>query len=188
MHLPADGSVPAQLDLFTPTTPQEETALQGMRRLLAASSAADQAFDRVLVGEPEWWGHFTGSAWIVNAQRDRVVLVHHVKLGKWLQPGGHCEGEMDVREVAKREAQEETGLIILAPQEGIFDVDVHAIPQWRDIPAHWHYDLRYLFTADEASPLAVSHESHNVVWASLEQAEQLNAEESIVRMVRKTRE
>ncbi|MDR1010766.1 MAG: NUDIX domain-containing protein, partial [Opitutaceae bacterium] len=55
-------------------------------------------------------GHLTGSAWIVDAERRRVLLTHHRKLDKWLQPGGHADGELDLASVAMREAREESGL------------------------------------------------------------------------------
>ena len=73
-------------------------------------------------------GHITGSAWIVNTTRERVLLTHHRKLGRWLQPGGHSDGDADTLEVALREAQEESGLDVRALDEAIFDLDIHLIP------------------------------------------------------------
>ena len=105
-------------------------------------------------------GHITGSAWIVSSARDRVLLTHHRKLGRWLQPGRHSDGDPDTLEVGLREAREESGLEVRALDEAIFDLDVHLIPgSWRRNPPHYHYDVRFLvqalvarFRVPEASP------------------------------------
>lgn len=133
------------------------------------------------------FGHLTGSAWIVDVPRRQALLVHHRKLGRWLQPGGHADGDGDLAAVARREAEEETGLRRLAQVgDGIFDLDRHLIPGRGDVPAHWHYDVRVLFEADPAEPLVVSDESHAVAWVEWPRAVELNGEESIRRMVRKS--
>src|SRR5690349_6649434 len=114
-------------------------------------------------------GHITGSAWILNKKRTHVLMVHHVKLNKWLQPGGHADGVEDILSVAMREVNEETGLIHfkeLVP--GIFDLDIHTIPARPDFPEHLHYDVRFALVATEdEDDLEVSEESHDVRWVSL---------------------
>ena len=72
-------------------------------------------------------GHFTGSAWLVSADGTRVLLMHHRKLDRWLQPGGHADGDTDLARVALREAQEETGVADLRVEGDIFDIDRHRI-------------------------------------------------------------
>jgi 8-oxo-dGTP pyrophosphatase MutT (NUDIX family) len=132
-------------------------------------------------------GHLTGSAWIVSPDRRRTLLTHHLKLDKWLQLGGHADGDGDLRRVALREAQEESGLTHLRPlNAALFDVDRHWIPPRKTDPGHYHYDLRFLLEADPAEPLRVSHESHDLAWVELERVAVLNPEESMARMVRKT--
>jgi 8-oxo-dGTP pyrophosphatase MutT (NUDIX family) len=132
-------------------------------------------------------GHLTGSAWIVDATRTRTLLTHHRKLDKWLQLGGHADGDSDLRAVAMREAREESGLTKLrAASVVIFDLDRHWIPERKTEPAHWHYDLRFMIEADPAEPLAVSDESHDLAWVDLARVTSLNPEESMARMVRKT--
>ncbi len=91
-------------------------------------------------------GHITGSAWIVNRAGDRVLLTHHRKLGRWLQPGGHSDGDPDTLEVALREAREESGLDVRALDEAIFDLDVHLIPARGHEPAHLKHPL--IFSQD----------------------------------------
>ena len=157
-------------------------------RAFLLNSPADAAFGRELAGDPAWWGHITGSAWIVNPGLDRVVLVHHAKLGKWLQPGGHSEGQSDSLEVALREAREETALPVQVLQPGIFDVDIHQIPEYWNTPAHYHYDVRFLLVVRDGSEPVTSEESHAVRWVTLDEASALNDELSIARMIEKTRE
>ena len=133
-------------------------------------------------------GHLTGSAWVVSPDRAKVLLTHHRKLDKWLQLGGHADGESDLWAVAQKEALEETGLpAIRAVTRSIFDLDRHAIPAHAGVPAHFHYDLRFLFEADPAAPLLVSNESKDLAWVPLEKVSLLNPEESILRMIGKTR-
>lgn len=132
-------------------------------------------------------GHLTGSAWIVSPGRTRTLLTHHVKLDKWLQLGGHADGDPDLRAVALREAREESGLgnvRVIAPE--IFDVDRHWIPARKDVPSHHHYDVRFLLEADPGEPLTVSSESKELAWVELARVAALNSEESMLRMVRKT--
>ena len=132
-------------------------------------------------------GHLTGSAWITDPTRRRVLLTHHRKLDKWLQLGGHADGEPDLFEVALKEAREESGLAGFTPvSEQLFDVDKHRIPERKGVPEHWHLDLRFHFLADPAEPLVISGESKDLAWVDIDRLMGLNPEESMLRMVRKT--
>jgi 8-oxo-dGTP pyrophosphatase MutT (NUDIX family) len=131
-------------------------------------------------------GHITGSAMMVNKQRTHTLLTHHHSLDKWLQLGGHSDGDPDTLNVALREAEEESGVKgIVAVSEKIFDVDVHVIPAKNEVPEHYHYDIRFLFEADDAQPLTVSSESKDLAWIPLNSIEEYTTEESVLRMVRK---
>ncbi|HOO09695.1 MAG TPA: NUDIX domain-containing protein, partial [Cyclobacteriaceae bacterium] len=82
-------------------------------------------------------GHITGSAWIANPYFTKVLLVHHAKLDKWLQPGGHADGNENVMNVALKELQEETGLTrAKLNRDSIFDIDIHTIPERDSFPEH----------------------------------------------------
>jgi 8-oxo-dGTP pyrophosphatase MutT (NUDIX family) len=132
-------------------------------------------------------GHLTGSAWIVSPDRTRTLLTHHRKLDKWLQLGGHADGDPDLLAVALREAREESGLTRLRVVAAeIFDLDRHWIPAREDEPAHWHHDVRFMIEADPAAPLVVSSESKDLAWWEIARVAELNPEESMRRMVRKT--
>jgi 8-oxo-dGTP pyrophosphatase MutT (NUDIX family) len=132
-------------------------------------------------------GHLTGSAWILSPDRQRTLLTHHNKLGKWLQLGGHADGDPDLLAVALREAREESGLSRLEPVAARpFDVDRHWIGERGAEPGHWHHDIRFMIEADPSEPLTISNESKDLSWVDLSSVEALNPEESMARMVRKT--
>lgn len=109
-------------------------------------------------------GHFTASCWLVSADGERALLTHHRKLDRWLQPGGHADGDADLARVALREAREETGVRELAVEGGIYDIDRHRIPARGDTPGHWHYDVRYVIRAGTDERFVVSDESHDLAW------------------------
>ncbi len=140
-------------------------------------------------------GHITGAAWVVSDDQRRVVLVHHRKLGRWLQPGGHADGDGDVAGVAWKEATEETGLshLTMIDTGGTLvplDVDVHEIPPRYGEDgeliedAHEHHDIRFLFVTSEQT-LATSHESYEVRWFDMANVRQLTSEASVLRLLDK---
>lgn len=124
-------------------------------------------------------GHLTGSAFVVDARREKVLLLHHARLNRWLQPGGHGEGETVPLAIALREVEEETGLSAadLRTLEGkqaseavLFDVDIHGIPARQKPPlepAHEHLDLRFAFVAREGAAPRISEESRALAWVAL---------------------
>lgn len=129
-------------------------------------------------------GHFTGSAWLVSADGQRVLLTHHRKLGRWLQLGGHADGDRDLAAVALREAQEESGLPGLSLQALVpFDLDRHWIPGRGDVPGHWHYDVRYVVRAGTDERFLVSAESLDLAWRAIDAiAADAQADPSLRRM------
>jgi 8-oxo-dGTP pyrophosphatase MutT (NUDIX family) len=143
-------------------------------------------------------GHITAAAWILSADRQRALLTHHRNLNRWLQLGGHADGQWHVEEVALREAREESGLeqFHLVPIHGIlmpFDLDVHEIPARYDSvgnlieDAHDHHDIRFLLIAS-SDAIQTSDESHDLKWCTPNEVRQLTDEESILRMLHKALE
>ena len=134
--------------------------------------------------------HVTGSAWVINRAGDKALLTLHTKLDKWIQPGGHGEGNESVRETALRETREETGLTsleLLCP--GIFDLDVHRIPPNGDIPGHCHYDIRFILRADDGETLTISRESKDLKWVAFDEIPALTGHSpGILRMLAKSKE
>ena len=163
---------------YQPTDSQEVIFTEQITKFVQENP---DCFERTLL-----IGHVTGSAWIVDKSRQFTLLTHHRKLDKWFQTGGHCDGDSDVLNVALKEAQEETGLSdvqILIPK--IFDIDIHEIPERNGIPAHLHYDVRFMFEADMNQTFTVSSESTDLAWIAFSEVSKLNDSESIMRMVRK---
>lgn len=120
--------------------------------------------------------HLTASAWVLDRTCTHVAMIHHRKLDRWLQPGGHIDDtDASWRDAARRELEEETGLTRFLPQPDdaeLFDVDVHGIPARKDEPAHWHHDLRFLFVADMDAGTGGQmrlnvEESHDCRWFAL---------------------
>ena len=132
---------------------EDEAEARDVARVLDFVARHPDPFDRRIRE-----GHLTGSAFVVAGDGTRVLLLHHRKLDRWLQPGGHADpGETSGEAVALREVREETGLAAVhlhpaAPRP--LDVDVHEIPARPGEPAHAHLDLRYLAVAegDRARP------------------------------------
>jgi 8-oxo-dGTP pyrophosphatase MutT (NUDIX family) len=132
-------------------------------------------------------GHLTGSAWILSPDRRRTLLTLHKKLGKWLQLGGHADGDPDLLAVALREAREESGIArISVVDPRLFDMDRHWIPGHGGARGHWHYDLRFMLKADPSEPVTATDESRALSWVDVAGVPALNPEESMARMVRKT--
>ena len=170
-HLPADALEAAHL-----------------RRILDFVGRHSDPFDRGIAE-----GHITGSAVVVSERGDRVLLLHHRKLQRWLQPGGHADPrETSGEAVALREAHEETGIAGLALHPRAprpFDVDVHAIPAFGAEPAHAHLDLRYLVVAPAADAIARSAaEASDARWFEWDELAALDLDRGLVRALAKARD
>ena len=95
-------------------------------------------------------GHFTGSCWLENYDGTKFLLTLHRKIKIWLQLGGHADGDSDILRVALKEAHEESGLRHIEPvSPEIFDLSVHLVPEYKGIPAHYHYDVRFIVRASD---------------------------------------
>jgi 8-oxo-dGTP pyrophosphatase MutT (NUDIX family) len=175
------------LDLYLAENPEESQCVARVRALVLESP---DCFLRSCLP-----GHVTASAWIVSSDRERFLLTHHRKLGRWLQLGGHADGDSDVFAVALREAREESGMAgfewicgpLAGSPPGPIDIDVHAIPARGDEPAHEHHDVRFLLAAHPGQHLVISDESNALEWFSWDRLERDFAEGSLLRLGRKAR-
>lgn len=159
------------------------TELEYVPRFLSLLRNFPNCYERSLLS-----GHMTASAWILDEEGNSTALVHHKKLNRWLQPGGHADGEEDILEVAQKEASEETGLTSIRTfNADIFDIDIHLIPSHKHVHSHYHFDIRFLFIADKNEEFVISDESNELSWVKLSSISDLvGGGESIVRMVRKS--
>lgn len=136
-------------------------------------------------------GHFTASAFVLDPSLQEVILIHHRKLGIWVQPGGHIDdSDLDIESAARREVAEEVGLAELehfaALGSGLFDVDIHAIPAHKQELAHEHFDVRFAFVAGTRALLG-SEEVVALRWVPLGEMPSVATDASVLRAVAKLR-
>ncbi len=146
--------------------------------MLSFIDANEDCFERSLE-----IGHITGSSWLLNKAGDKALLMHHRKLNKWLQLGGHADGDSDILVVALKEAQEESGINSIEPvSNGIFDIDIQKIPAYKSIAEHLHYDVRFLLKVTSDETFQVNSESNELRWIGKNREELLSSEPSVARM------
>ena len=166
-----------------------ETLLKNYRQSYPQESPVVDRFLEVIAREPRCFerdcpqGHITGSAWLMNQARDSVLLTHHAKLDKWMQLGGHSDGDPHPWQVALREAREESGIddIGLLSNE-ILDIDVHTIPARKNEAAHEHFDIRFACVTLKSDAYAISEESKDLKWVPLPSVPEFSQETTILRM------
>lgn len=155
--------------------------VEAIRRLAIFVNENPECFERTLQA-----GHVTGSAWVVNQAGTHTLMTHHKKLNKWLQLGGHADGESDILKAALLEVEEESGLAnFKALSPAIFDIDIHPIPERGDEPEHFHYDVRFVVQAVGSDDYIVSDESHDLKWIEVSDVASFNQETSVLRMAKK---
>jgi 8-oxo-dGTP pyrophosphatase MutT (NUDIX family) len=126
-------------------------------------------------------GHLTGSALVVDPATERFLLLHHTKLRRWLQPGGHADGDGNLAGVARREAEEETGIAGLRVVVPAIDIDVHLVEPPQETP-HLHYDVRYLVLTPPGAVAVGNHESTDLRWATIDDLDGLGCDPGVRRM------
>lgn len=128
-------------------------------------------------------GHITGSSWLLNKEGDKALLLHHNKLDRWFQLGGHADGESDILAVAIKEAMEESGINAIEPViSEIFDIDVHKIPANSKENEHYHYDIRFLLQVKSDETILLNSEAKELRWISKDKKDLPTDENSVVRM------
>lgn len=128
-------------------------------------------------------GHITASAWIIDKTGNKSLLMHHMKLDRWFQLGGHSDGNSDVLEVAIKEAQEESGIFTIEPvMQSIWDIDIHEIPANSRDKAHFHYDIRFLLQVKSDETAQINNESKELRWIGRNRHELPTEENSVTRM------
>jgi len=170
------------IDLLTAYDPADEAEQRYRLAMLDLAAVAHDPFDRHDYSP----GHFTASAFVLHPEGDRILVIHHAKLGIWVQPGGHIDPEDEsIIGAAAREVTEETGVSALEPVlPGLVDIDIHVFAGHGDQPRHLHHDLRFAFVAGDAA-LAPTSEVGEAVWATPPALEGLGVDVSVTRPVGK---
>lgn len=131
------------------------------------------------------YAHFTGSAWVVNSDNTKALVIHHKKLNMFLQVGGHADEDSNLLRVAYKETLEESGLndvIVESPE--IFDIDIHEIPEFKGIPKHYHYDVRFLFRSTNDELRLNEEEVNSISWMDKDNILNIDSSFGFSRMVK----
>ena len=162
------------IEQYIPACEQEERDRELMIRFLQSNEDCLSRDNRI--------AHFTGSSWIVNKKRDKVLMAYHNIYDSWAWTGGHADGAADLLQVAIREAKEETGIRTIEPimkepcSLEILTVDGH-IKRGVYIASHLHLNLTFLLEADEGQALSVkADENSGVRWILCDELEKYVSE------------
>jgi 8-oxo-dGTP pyrophosphatase MutT (NUDIX family) len=169
------------LDLLNNYHPCDEAEIKYKKEMINFVVSNEHCFQR-----SNQLGHMTASGWLLNQSGDMVLLMHHKKLNEWYQFGGHADGDFDLLQVAIKETQEESGIFnIAAIKESIFDIDIHYIPEYKGVPPHMHYDVRFLLQMQNNQVESKNDESIALGWFSKNLEDFPNHSPSMMRMFKK---
>ena len=161
-------SLKDQIDSYVPYNEQEE---KDKAQMLLFMNNYDDVLTRNNI-----FGHFSASAFVVNKEQNKMVVVYHNIYNGWIYPGGHADGEEDLLSVAVREVEEETGLRANILDNSIYGIQslsvMGHVKRGKYVSAHTHYDVVYLLEADDTLPLIFREdESKGVKWIPFEEAD-----------------
>lgn len=157
-----------KIENYVPFNEQEEKDKEQFLKFI-------DTFDDVLTRD-NILGHFSASAFVVNKERNKMVVVYHIINDGWIYPGGHADGEDNLLSVAVREVEEETGLKVKVLDKNIYSIQSAPvkghIKRGKYVSAHLHLDVVYIMEADDKLPLIYKEdESKGVKWISFDEAD-----------------
>ena len=170
-----------EIKAYIPYNEQEARDKEGMLAFL------DQ-YDNAFLRENEL-GHFTASVWIVNPERTKTVLAYHILYDSWAWIGGHADGEKDLRAVAMKELEEETGIRhAYRVMDGIYSLETIHVPghvkHGKYVSSHLHFNITWLVEAEESEVLQIREDENlGVKWFDLDDVEKVSSEPWMVEHV-----
>ena len=170
-----------QINSYIPYNQQEEKDKEIMLKYI-------DIFDNILTRENEF-GHFTASAWVVNKERTKVLMIYHNIYNSWAWTGGHADGDTDLLYTAISEVKEETGITNVKPiMNDIFSLEIIGInghqKRGKYVSSHVHLNLTYLLEADENDRLFIKEdENSDVKWIKLDSVKDASSEKWLVENV-----
>jgi 8-oxo-dGTP pyrophosphatase MutT (NUDIX family) len=179
-QLEGEGDLAAARAAVVAARPGDPTHEDNRTRILAFLDEHPDALHRTCLE-----GHLTGSAAVIDPSTRQVLLLLHAKVRRWLQPGGHADGDGILARVALREATEETGIEGLQVMTPAVDLDVHVFHNAASSePDHLHLDVRHLVLAPPGAVAITNHESDGVRWVPVAELAVLDVDAGTLRMVR----
>lgn len=179
-QLEGPGDLAAARAAVVAARPGDATHEANRTRILAFLGEHPDALHRSCLD-----GHLTGSAVVIDPSTRQVLLLLHAKVRRWLQPGGHADGDGNLARVALREATEETGIEGLLVMTPAVDLDVHVFHNAASSePDHLHLDVRHLVVAPPGAVATTNHESTGARWVPVGDLTELDVDDGTVRMVR----
>ena len=179
--------LPAWAEPIVRFQPGDEREAQEQRMILGM---IDRLGDAILTRESEI-AHMTASSIIVSKDRRRTLMAFHRIYNSWAWTGGHADGESDFEAVARREAQEETGISGLRRLGGGI-ASIEILPVWahmkrgRPVGSHLHLNVSYLFEADDSLPLSVREDENSAVgWLAVDRLDEYVSEPPMLPVYRR---
>ena len=162
------------LEKFIPYNEQEEVERKIMLKYI-------NDFDDVLTRQNEY-GHFTSSAFVLNKERTKILMIYHKIYNSWAWTGGHSDGDSDLLYVAMKEAKEETGIKNVKPiSEDIYSLELITVngheKRGKYVGSHVHLNVTYLLEADENEDIRIKEdENSGVKWFPIDKVLEASSE------------
>ena len=162
------------IEKFIPYNEQEEVDRRIMLNYI-------NDFDDVLTRQNEY-GHFTSSAFVMNKERTKILMVYHKIYNSWAWTGGHSDGDSDLLYVAMKEAKEETGIKNVSPiSKDIYSLEILRVngheKRGKYVGSHLHLNVTYLLEADEREEVHIKEDENNgVKWVPIDKILEVTSE------------
>ncbi|MGM9879305.1 MAG: NUDIX domain-containing protein [Bacilli bacterium] len=167
-------SLKDNLEKFVPYNEQEETDKNIMLNYI-------KDFDDVLTRQNQY-GHFTSSAFVLNKDRTKLLMIYHKIYNSWAWVGGHSDGDSDLLYVAMKETKEETGIKNVVPiSKNIYSLELINVngheKSGKYVGSHVHLNVTYLLEADENEEIHVKEdENSGVKWIPINKIMEVSSE------------